>query len=95
MKINKVIKRKLIKQALMQPAIRKFVARRMARRMLKPLPLIGASAVAVLAITTLRRKGALRGTADVALDLTPGVGLTKAVVEVFTGDLIPDRPKRI
>jgi hypothetical protein len=93
MKINRIIKRKLIKQALTRPAIRKFVARRLARRMLKPLPLIGASAIAVLTIGTLRRKGALRGSADVALDLTPGVGVTKAIVEVFTGDLIPDKPK--
>jgi uncharacterized membrane protein YjjP (DUF1212 family) len=53
--------------------------------------LIGAGVIAALALGTIRRKGALRGSADVALDLIPGVGLTKSVVEAFTGDLIPDK----
>jgi hypothetical protein len=41
----------------------------------------------------LRRKGALRGAAHIGLDIIPVVGTAKAVVELFTGDLIPDRTK--
>ena len=91
MNIKKMVKRSLMKQALKHRAVRKALARKLLKRAVKPLPLIGASVVAALAISTIRRKGAIKGTADVALDLIPGVGLAKNAVEIFTGDLIPDK----
>ena len=91
MNIKKMIKRSLMKKALRHSTVRKMVARKLLKRAIKPVPLIGAGVVAALAISTIRRKGALKGTADVALDLIPGVGLAKNAVELFTGDLIPDR----
>jgi hypothetical protein len=33
----------------------------------------------------------LRGAIHVGLDVTPVVGTAKGLVELFTGDLIPDR----
>ena len=71
--------------------IKKALSHGILRRMLKPFPLIGAGLVLALAAGTIRRKGAFKGSADVLLDLIPVVGLTKGVVEVFTGDLIPDK----
>ena len=91
MNIKRTIKHSLMKQALKRKSIRRVIARKLLKRAVKPIPLIGASVVAALAISTIRRKGALKGSADVALDLIPGVGLTKNVVEIFTGDLIPDK----
>ena len=91
MNIKRKIKHSLFKQAIKHRSIRNAIARKMLKRAVKPIPLIGAGVVAALAFGTIRRKGALKGSADVALDLIPGVGLTKSVVEIFTGDLIPDK----
>ncbi len=91
MNIKRKIKQSLLKQALKRKSFRKMMARKLLKRAVKPIPLIGAGVVVALAVSTLRRKGALKGSADVALDLIPGVGLTKSVVEIFTGDLIPDK----
>ena len=91
MNIKRKIKLSLLKQALKRKSLRHVLARKLLKRAVKPIPLIGAGVVAALAIGTIRRKGALKGSADVALDLIPGVGLTKSVVEIFTGDIIPDK----
>jgi hypothetical protein len=82
MNITKTIKRSLMKRA---------IKRALKRQVLSPLPLIGIGAIAVLAIGAIRKKGALRGSADAALDLIPVVGVAKNVVEIFTGDLIPGK----
>ncbi|MFP5263440.1 MAG: hypothetical protein ACLGJB_16175 [Blastocatellia bacterium] len=71
--------------------LRKSVSRGIIRRGLKRLPVIGTGAAVVLAAGTVRRKGFFKGGADVLLDIVPFVGLTKGLVEVFTGDLIPDK----
>lgn len=93
MKIPKAVVRNIpkpIKRALIKRAIK----RTLVRRVLRPVPIIGTGAVLALAVGTLRRKGALRGTADVALDLIPVVGITKSVIEAFRGDFIPDKKSR-
>jgi hypothetical protein len=36
----------------------------------------------------------VRGVVHVGLDVTPVVGTAKGVLEIFTGDLIPDKPKK-
>jgi hypothetical protein len=64
---------------------------KLARRALKPVPFIGTALVLGTAGYALRRKGAWRGAAHVGLDLIPIVGTAKAVVELFTGDLLPDK----
>lgn len=79
--------------------IRKEVAGRVARaggwklaqRLLRPIPFLGTAVVLGTAGYTLRRKGAVRGAAHVGLDIIPVLGTAKAVVELFTGDLIPDK----
>lgn len=88
MKILKTIKRALIKRA---------IKRTLTRRVLRPIPIIGTGAVLALALGTIRRKGAVKGSADVALDLIPVVGITKSIIEAFRGDFIPDKksPRRL
>ncbi len=60
-------------------------------RALKIAPIVGYAFVIAAAPTVLRRKGYVLGSLAVALDLLPIICMIKAGVEVFTGDLIPDK----
>jgi hypothetical protein len=60
-------------------------------RALKVAPIVGYAFVIAAAPTVLRRKGYVLGSLAVVLDLLPVICLIKAGVEVFTGDLIPDK----
>jgi len=60
-------------------------------RVLKIAPIVGYIFVIAAAPNVLRRKGYVLGTLAVVLDLIPLICLVKAAVEVFTGDLIPDK----
>lgn len=64
---------------------------RVAKRLIKPIPIIGSMLAVGLAGHEIRKKGWLRGVAHVGLDVTPIIGTAKGVVELFTGDLIPDK----
>lgn len=64
---------------------------RVAKRLIKPIPVVGTLMVIGLAGHEIRKKGLLRGAVHVGLDATPVVGTAKGLVELFTGDLIPDR----
>ena len=61
------------------------------KRVLKPIPVVGTAVSVGLAGHEMRKKGVLRGALHVGLDIMPVVGTAKAVVEIFTGDLIPDK----
>ena len=84
----------------MEESLKRKVARaggwRLAKRLIKPIPVVGTVVVVGLAGYELKKKGALRGALHVGLDALPLVGTAKGVVEIFTGDLIPDRkpPRR-
>ena len=66
---------------------------KLAKRLLRPIPFVGTAVVLGTAGYALRRKGTVRGAAHVGLDMIPFVGTAKTVVELFTGDLIPDKRK--
>lgn len=70
---------------------------RLAKRIIKPIPVVGSLVAASLAGYEIKQKGLLRGAIHVGLDVTPVVGTAKSLVELFTGDLIPDRqpPRRM
>jgi hypothetical protein len=61
------------------------------RRVAKPIPVIGTVVVLATAYGVLRRKGLMRGSVDIALDSIPIIGTAKGLVEIVSGDLIPDR----
>ena len=67
---------------------------RIAKRLIKPIPIVGALFAASLAGYEIKKKGLLPGAIHVGLDVTPVVGTAKNVVEFFTGDLIPDKADR-
>jgi hypothetical protein len=70
---------------------------RIAKRIIKPIPVVGSLVAVSLAGYEVKKKGLLRGAVHVGLDVTPVIGTAKSLVELFTGDLIPDLepPRRI
>ena len=64
------------------------------KRVLKMIPVVGTVFTLGMAGNELRKKGLGPGAASVGLDLIPFVGTAKGVVEIFTGDLIPDKAPR-
>ena len=69
-----------------------YVRGRLIRRLTRSVPWIGA-AVAVLTVgAAIRRKGAVGGVVDTALDAMPGVGAVKNAIEAVRGcDFIKDK----
>lgn len=63
-----------------------------AKRLIKPIPIIGSIFALALAGYEIKKKGLLPGAVHVGLDITPVVGTAKNVIEIFTGDWIPDKP---
>jgi len=64
------------------------------KRVIKPIPVVGSVFALGLAVYEIRRKGLIPGAIHVGLDITPVVGTAKNVLEIFTGDLIPDKPQK-
>ena len=64
------------------------------KRLIKPIPVVGSVFAVGLAGYEIKRKGLIPGAVHVGLDVTPFVGTAKGVVELFTGDLIPDKSER-
>jgi len=65
-----------------------------AKRLIKPIPIVGTIFAFGLAGYEIRKKGLIPGAAHVGLDVIPVVGTCKNVLEIFTGDLIPDKADR-
>jgi len=65
-----------------------------AKRIIKPIPIVGSVFAFGLAGYEIKRKGLLPGVVHVGLDITPVVGTAKSVLEIFTGDLIPNKKDR-
>jgi hypothetical protein len=64
-----------------------------AKRLIKPIPIVGSIFAVSLAGYEIKKKGLIPGAVHVGLDVTPVVGTAKNVIEIFTGDLIPDKTK--
>lgn len=60
-------------------------------RVLKVLPVFGYVVILAGAPEVLRRKGYGLGLLAIALDILPVICLIKAGIEIFNGDIIPDR----
>jgi hypothetical protein len=62
-----------------------------ARRAVRAVPYLGTAVALGLVGYDIKRKGVLRGLLNSGLDAIPFVGLGKNAIELFTGDLIPDK----
>lgn len=70
----------------------RWAGRRLARRLGKSLPFVGAAVSIALLAHTVRRKGVAGGLADTALNAVPFLGALKNGIELLTDDWFPDRP---
>ena len=61
------------------------------KKLLKAIPIIGPVFTVGFAGHDIKKKGLVPGAVHVGLDVTPVVGTAKNIVEIFTGDLIPDK----
>ena len=66
----------------------------MAKKLLKAIPIIGPVFTVGFAGHEIKKKGLVPGAVHVGLDVTPVVGTAKNVLEIFTGDWIPDKPPK-
>ncbi len=64
---------------------------RLARRLARSIPVLGAAVALFTLRRAIKRKGFRGGVTDSALDATPFVGAAKNMYEVLRGDIIPDR----
>ena len=62
-----------------------------AKRLSKSVPVAGTAIALGLAGYSIKKKGFIKGVIHSGLDALPVVGTAKNVVELFTGDLIPDK----
>jgi hypothetical protein len=61
------------------------------KKLLRAIPIIGPVFTVGFAGHDIKKKGLVAGAVHVGLDVTPVVGTAKNVVEIFTGDWIPDK----
>ena len=61
------------------------------KKLLKAIPVVGTLFTVGFAGHDLKKKGVVPGAVHLGLDVTPVVGTAKNVVEIFTGDWIPDK----
>jgi hypothetical protein len=61
------------------------------KKLLKAIPVIGPVFTVGFAGRDLQKKGLAPGAIHVGLDVIPVVGTAKNVLEIFAGDLIPDK----
>jgi hypothetical protein len=62
------------------------------KKLLKAIPIVGPLFSVGFAGYDIKKKGVVPGAIHLGLDVTPVVGTAKNVVEIFTGDWIPDKP---
>ena len=65
------------------------------KKLLKAIPIVGTVFTIGFAGHDLKKKGIVPGAVHLGLDVTPVVGTAKNVVEIFTGDWIPDKAPNI
>ena len=69
-------------------------AARVATRLARSVPIVGARFVVAAIGAQVRRKGLFGGVLETVLNATPFVGALKNAVEVVRGDFIPDKRAR-
>jgi len=64
------------------------------KKVLKAIPIIGPVFTVGFAGHDIKKKGLVPGAVHVGLDVTPVVGTAKNVIEIVTGDWIPDKDSK-
>lgn len=79
----------------MAKTVRGRVGWAVVKKLLKAIPIVGTVFTIGFAGHDLKKKGIVPGAVHLGLDVTPVVGTAKNVVEIFTGDWIPDKAPNI
>lgn len=61
------------------------------KKLLRAIPIVGPVFTVGFAGHDIKKKGLIPGAMHLGLDVTPVVGTAKNVLEIFTGDWIPDK----
>ena len=64
------------------------------KKVLKAIPIIGPVFTVGFAGHDIKKKGLVPGAVHLGLDVTPVVGTAKNVIEIVTGDWIPDKESK-
>ena len=64
------------------------------KKLLKAIPIVGTVFTVGFAGHDIKKKGLVPGAVHLGLDVTPVVGTAKNLVEIVTGDWIPDKTSR-
>ena len=64
------------------------------KKLLKAIPIIGPVFTVGFAGHDIKKKGLVPGAVHVGLDVTPVVGTAKNLLEIVTGDWIPDKDSK-
>lgn len=64
------------------------------RRGGKSIPYVGTAMAIAFVGSDIKRKGVVKGLLNSGIDAIPFVGFAKNAVELATGDLFPDKPKK-
>ena len=70
----------------------RWAGRKLARRVGKSIPFVGAVVSAAFLYDAVKKKGAVPGLADAVLNAIPFFGALKNGIELVTDDWFPDRP---
>jgi hypothetical protein len=65
------------------------------KKLLKAIPIIGPVFTVGFAGHDIKKKGIVPGAVHIGLDVTPVVGTAKNVIEIVTGDWIPDKDSKV
>jgi hypothetical protein len=65
------------------------------KKLIKAIPFIGPVFSVGSAGYEIKKKGLVPGVVHVGLDVTPVLGTAKNVVEIFTGDWVPDKSSKM
>jgi len=66
-----------------------------AKHLAKSVPFGGTAVAVVLVGSDIRSKGIVKGLINSGIDAIPFVGFAKNAVELFRGDFIPDKPRKV
>ena len=64
------------------------------KKLLKAIPIVGTVFTVGFAGHDIKKKGLVPGAVHLGLDVTPVVGTAKNLVEIVTGDWIPDKTSK-
>ena len=74
----------------------RWAGARVARRVSRSIPVLGAAIAAATVVATMRRKGVISGALDTGLNAMPGIGAAKNAIELIRGrDFFPDRARSV